>query len=166
MVSLNGVSATYSDSLDWFGNDTNPSTSVLRSEVIRDLFTNCLWYLFDDIEIYNIYYAFTGDGADTLRFNLMQYDVDANTGDLSNGQLIGTKINNVIDTTQIKHSRTGWSNSNGVGSSDNDFVSSGGSVQKNTELVSAGKVIVATHFNETDSDGKMTTRFIVKYKVL
>ena len=132
-----------------FGNGTNPATSVdISADGTPEFLIPCLWPIRDTITLSRISVLAAGNqstATDTLSFNLMSYDIDLTTGDLSNGDVLATRSIEV--------------NNSSIKGIDLSIVSSKDVVQGSTT-----KVIIMLVENQ-DSTEDITINSIVKYKV-
>ena len=128
-----------------FGTNPDPATTLdmsgHTSYGLSSIAT--LWYLMDDIYIDAIRVLARADGSVNLNFHVYSYDIDASTGDLSNGTLLA-HIGSVMSAT-------------------NDSVKND-ALEIDSASVSSGKVIMAFIENETDTSD-VTCQLNIKYHI-
>ena len=128
-----------------FGTGTDPATTLdmsgHTSYGLSSIAT--LWYVMDGISIDAIRVLARADGSVNLNFHVYSYDIDASTGDLSNGTLIA-HIGSVMAATST--------------SLKTDVL------EIDSASVSSGKVLIAFVENETDTSD-ISCQLNIKYHI-
>ena len=86
MQSDSGEDIIADDSM--FSNGTDPATTLdISADGTPMIAVACYWVLDNDITLDSVRYAVTTDGADSILFHIMSYDIEtsSNKGDLSEG---------------------------------------------------------------------------------